>query len=258
MKDMHPTLNSAAFIFKCTKGRGRLWGSFLEHSMDAGSYCGELLGLMAIHLILKAVNVVSPNLRGSVYILSDCLGALKKIEDLPPYRIPTQGSHPDILKNIMVSCSELSFTLTFSHVKAHQDDRAKYSDLPREAQLNCQMDYHAKTAIYEYPLTLQDRTRRLPLEPLCVMLGHDKITLDKGDRLRFWIHKQLARSSLCQCNIILSHQFDRIDWEMVHIARRRVPRMFQIWACKQVSDIAPANGNRPWEQSLCCWVFNSI
>jgi hypothetical protein len=118
----------------------------------------------------------------------------------------------------MVSCSKLSFTLTFSHVKAHQDGRTKYSDLPREAQSNCQMDYHAKTAIYEYPLTLQDRTRRLPLEPLCVMLGPNKITSNKGDRLRFWIHKQLARSSLHQDNIILSHQFDRIDWEMVHTA----------------------------------------
>jgi hypothetical protein len=27
--------------------------------------------------------------------------------------------------------------------------------------------------------------------------------------------------------------------------------MFQIWACKQTMDIAPANGNRPWERSLC-------
>jgi hypothetical protein len=83
------------------------------------------------------------------------------------------------------------------------------------------------------------------------MLGHDKITSDKGNRLRFWIHKQLARSSLHQGNIVLSHQFDRIDWEMVHIALQRVPRMFQIWACKQVSDIAPANGNCPWERSIC-------
>jgi hypothetical protein len=38
---------------------------------------------------------------------------------------------------------------------------------------------------------------------------------------------------------------------MVHTALRRVPRMFQIWACKQVMDIAPANGNQPWERTLC-------
>ena len=147
----------------------------------------------------------------------------------------------------MANCSDLSFTLTFSHVSAHQDDRTKYSDLPREAHLNCQMDFHAKTAIYEYPLALQDRTRCFPLEPLCVMLGPDKVTLDKGDRLRFWIHRQMARSNLHQGNIILSHQFDQIDWEMVYTAIRRVPRMFQIWACKQVLDIAPANSNPSWE-----------
>ena len=35
------------------------------------------MGLMAIHLILAAVNEVQPNLVGSVDIYSDCLGALE-------------------------------------------------------------------------------------------------------------------------------------------------------------------------------------
>jgi hypothetical protein len=38
---------------------------------------------------------------------------------------------------------------------------------------------------------------------------------------------------------------------MVQTALCQVPRMFQIWACKQVVDIAPADGNRPWECTLC-------
>ena len=84
MKDTYPHLNSAAFVFECTKSKGRLWGSFVEHSPDAGSYRGELSGLMAIHLILKAINEVNTYLRGPVHILSDCLGAPQKIEDLPP------------------------------------------------------------------------------------------------------------------------------------------------------------------------------
>ncbi len=41
MRDTYPHLKSAAFVFECTKGRGRLWGSFVEHSPDAGSYQGE-------------------------------------------------------------------------------------------------------------------------------------------------------------------------------------------------------------------------
>ncbi len=47
MKELFPDLNSAAFVLECSKGRGRLMGSFVEHTPDAGSYRGELLGLTA-------------------------------------------------------------------------------------------------------------------------------------------------------------------------------------------------------------------
>jgi hypothetical protein len=149
MKELHPYLNSAAFVLECSKGRGRLMGSFVEQTPNAGSYHGELLGLMAIHLILRSMNEVFKDLRGSVHIYSDCLGALNKVENLPPYRIPTKCSHSDILKNIMVNCRDLTFLRIFSHVKAHQDDHSGYESLTRSAQLNCQMDYHAKQAIWE-------------------------------------------------------------------------------------------------------------
>ena len=49
MRELYPHLNSAAFMLECIKGRGRLMGSFTEHTMDACSYRSELLGLMAIH-----------------------------------------------------------------------------------------------------------------------------------------------------------------------------------------------------------------
>jgi hypothetical protein len=38
----------------------------------ANAYRGELLGLMAIHLILLSVNTVHPKLKGEVKIVSDC------------------------------------------------------------------------------------------------------------------------------------------------------------------------------------------
>ena len=92
MKELYPYLNSAAFVLVCSKGRGRLMGSFLENTPNAGSYRGELLGLMAIHLILRSLNEVFTDLWGSVHIYSDCLGALNKVENLPPYCIPTKYS----------------------------------------------------------------------------------------------------------------------------------------------------------------------
>jgi hypothetical protein len=79
MKDLYPNLNSAAFIFECSKGRGRLIGSLVEKTPEAGSYRGELLGLMAIHLILLAVNECRQDLGGSIHIFTNCLGAIKKV-----------------------------------------------------------------------------------------------------------------------------------------------------------------------------------
>ncbi len=104
---------------------------------------------MAIHLILWGINDVHQGLQGLVHILPDCLGALDKVENLPPHRIPTQCSYSNILKNIMVNCSDLSFTQIFSHVKAHQDDHTGYESLTHSTQLNCQVDYYAKNAILD-------------------------------------------------------------------------------------------------------------
>ncbi len=85
MKEVYPNLSSAAFVFKCSKGQGQLKGTLVETTPDVGSYRGELHGLMAIHLILRGVHEFRPGLSGSVHILSDCLGALNKVVNLPPY-----------------------------------------------------------------------------------------------------------------------------------------------------------------------------
>jgi hypothetical protein len=142
-------MNAAAFVLECTHSRRHLWGSFVERTTDACSYRGELLGLMAIHLILLAVNECNKDLCGLVHIYSDCLGALDKVKNLPPHQIPTRCGHSDVLKTIMVNCSNLTFSRVFSHVRAHQDNNISYRDLCRPAQLNCQMDYMAKKAIWD-------------------------------------------------------------------------------------------------------------
>jgi hypothetical protein len=49
--------------------------------------------------------------------------------------------------------------------------------------------------------------------------------------------------------ILYNHQFDKVDWEMVHTALYCVPRMFQIWACKKLwillwpMEIGPGNNS---------------
>jgi hypothetical protein len=74
LHEHYPDLCSAAFVLECTRGRGRMFGSFSESSRVANAYRGELLGLMAIHLILLSMDKVHSGIAGSVTIVSDCLG----------------------------------------------------------------------------------------------------------------------------------------------------------------------------------------
>ena len=86
IRELYPNLCSAAFILECSAGRGRVYGSFLETLLAANAYRGELLGLMAIHLILLSVNKLHPELTGSVEIVSDCLGASHESHTYLPIR----------------------------------------------------------------------------------------------------------------------------------------------------------------------------
>ena len=104
IKERYPHLCSAAFILECSKGSKQMFGSFPECSQGANAYRGEFMGLMEIHLILLAANKVWPSQRGLAVIYSDCLGALGRVANLPPHRIPTKCRHSDILKNTLVSC----------------------------------------------------------------------------------------------------------------------------------------------------------
>ena len=78
IKEHYPDLCATAFVLECTKGRGRLVGAFSEASAAANAYRGELLGLMAVHLLLLTVKTASTGLIGCVTIYLDCLGALAK------------------------------------------------------------------------------------------------------------------------------------------------------------------------------------
>jgi hypothetical protein len=84
IRELFPNLCSAAFVLECSKGQGRIIGAFLEAIRVANAYRGELLGLMAIHLIILSINKMNRKLSGSMEIVLDCLGALKRVTHLPP------------------------------------------------------------------------------------------------------------------------------------------------------------------------------
>ena len=238
IREQYPDLCAAAFVLECNKGRGRLIGSFSESLRVANAYRGELLGLMAIHLILLSVNQLGGDIHGSVVIVSDCLGALRRVVELPPYRIPSRCKHSDILKNILVNCRSLSFTTHYRHVRAHQDDTKAFKDLGRLAQLNCICDHTAKQRIAADGSGHRQPGSLFPLEPIGMFVQGEKLTSDTGNLLGFWAHWQLARAHYSSRNIISHEQFDEIDWWPLRKTLMKTPRLFQLWASKHVNGIA--------------------
>ena len=223
----YPNVNSCAFILECLQGHGLLMGGFLEQTMAVCSYRGKLLELMAIHLILLSVTRITPELMGSAHIFSDCLGALDKIRNLPPHRIPSKCRHSDILKNVMLHCSLLSFMRLFTHVSMHQDNWTKFENLPREAQLNCAVDFGAKRALLSVYANNLPRQQKFPLEAICVWAGREKMTLDMGHHIWYHAHRHLAWEEFVMAGVLYNTQFNLVNWQMGHNTLSTVPRMFQ-------------------------------
>jgi len=210
IKELYGDVCSCAFVLECTRGRGRVLGSFPEQSLRACAYRGELLGLMALHLILLAANKVDATLKGNVRIYSDCLGALNRLATLPESRLPNGCKHSDILKNIMLHCGKLSFTCEYFHVRAHQDERGGYHKLIRPAQLNCCMDTRAKRTLWELQGEALPAQRVFPLEPVAAFAGKEKLTSGSEDWLRFWCHRIVAKTALSDKKVAVleAHQFE--------------------------------------------------
>ena len=242
IRERFPDLCSAAFVLECQEGRGRVVGSFSEKASYACAYRGELLGLLAIHLLLLAANRVDPTLTGEASVYSDCLGAISRVCDLPETRVPNGSQHSDILKTILIHCRTLSFTVTYSHVRAHQDDHHSFERLTRASQLNCIADGMAKNALE----SIQSRDdmpaqQMFPLEPVAIFVDGEKLATRPADALRYRAHYVLARETFHDLSVMFRPAFDQIAWKSVYTALHDVPRMFQVWAAKQVLDIAGTN-----------------
>ena len=81
------------------------------------------------------------------------------------------------------------------------------------------------------------------------------MTYNTGDSLLFWVHQQLAKELFFKLGILTPLGFKGVTWRMVYDTLHEVPWLFQLWACKQVMNIAGTNliqsGYKPHHDSTC-------
>ena len=64
------------------------------------------------------------------------------------------------------------------------------------------------------------------------------MTMDSGAAIRFATHKVEARDLYNWCGILDPAAFDKVWWEIVYATLHSLPKMFTVWACKQVFNYA--------------------
>ena len=94
-KKIAPTISGAGWVIFYTSCEKRMYGQFFESSAYAGSYRAELLGLLAIHTLVAAIEKFYGITVASAKICCDNQGALFKSKEYRRH-IPTGLSQADI------------------------------------------------------------------------------------------------------------------------------------------------------------------
>ena len=107
------------------------------------------------------------------------------------------------------------------------------------------MDWMVKRVLQVWARDLKNPCKLFPLELVTARVGtcnkEEKNLPGMMDSLRFWAHRRLAREMFHDLGILEFQAFDQVAWQPIHDSLLSVSRLFQLWAAKQVTDIAGIN-----------------
>ena len=247
---------SAGWIMACRRTGKCISGTMVEKSQSAGSYRGEIPGILSIRLFLLAVEEYCGAVTRDNKICCDNKGALVTFEKKSK-RVPKGKAHTDIQRVLRTVTARTRSTFLSQHVKAHQDDVKKWRDMTFEERLNSKCDMMAKGAIREYLARETERyvestlnkvtyapdpydKYRLPLEAACVFVEGVKQTTDVGKDLKHVIGRQEARKFYAAKfdegkGLMPPEAFDSVEWDALKMTLSCKPKMYNVWYSKQCS-----------------------
>jgi len=157
-----PHISGAGWLIYCNYCKRKLCGSFFEYSHKAGSYRRELLGLLAIHTLLAALEEYNKIPPSSVKVCYNNEGALYKSKEFRR-RIQVRASQADIKRALRnVKCG-MKVKLTYEWVQSHQDCYKLWHQLTIDHQLNCYRNTLAKDVVARsLTITSAPSRQRLP------------------------------------------------------------------------------------------------
>jgi hypothetical protein len=194
-REMAPTVSGSGWIIVCTTCQRTLRGFFFEVSQSAGSYRGELLGLVAIHTFATAI--------AQYFSLQAILGKISchnmaalNQACMNRKRIGSGVKHSDLHCTIRTLKHLVRSDFRYKHVKAHQDKLKPWRELTLSEQLNVLCNGLANRAVKGYlerDSPTPKSTSLLPQEKAAVFMDNQKTTTDVGPNARYLLGAEEAR-----------------------------------------------------------------
>lgn len=217
---------------------------------DQASYRSELVGILGILIVLKAVLRFHPISYGKLTIALDNLEAGKKGLEWDLFPTPSVD-HFDVLRAIHLARAELPVEILFRHVEGHQLEKYGSSHhLDMWAMLNEDMDHLAKT-YWAYATHLSDEipthlhkeewTATIHGTRICRQLKRKIAESYLDDDVMHWWKTKRHKPFTAQQIGLMDLDAAKAALESVHHGRRR-------WVCKFAANYAPTGRNmRKWK-----------
>ena len=186
MQNLNPEVSGAGWIIQDTTTGRRVSGLLAEWPTSAGSYRGELLGMLAIRVFLLAAESFygAATSEHANKVSCDNKSALHTFEKKNK-RVTSSSSNANVRRALREVNKQATNKYQLEHVKGHQDRNKKRKDLSLEARLNIECDGMAKGAVRSAAQDpMRDWRQKLPLEYASVYMRGRKQTSDPGKDLK--------------------------------------------------------------------------
>ena len=255
-KALAHNISGAGWMVTCTKQQKMIGGWFYEQSSKAGSYCGELLGSVAIHLLASFVTEYYQGLACEGKVFCDNKGALQQAAKTFQ-RVRTGSKHADLLRALRGIKSRCPMTFSYCHVRAHRDQQLPWWALSLIEQLNVTCDTLAGQAVTHGMCEVSVRSGQqllLPRESAAVIIDGQKLTSDVSVEVRHHLGKEEARKYFTRAVRLRrganvggigwsASKFDLVDWSALRSALASKPDMYGVWLAKQTIGICATRRN---------------
>jgi len=169
---------------------------------------------------------------------------------------PPNTSHLDLVRSIWTLRDASPLSLSFRHVRGHQDDWVAVSCLDPLAQLNVGADALAKEHLRSL-ISHGHTTVHRPLagEVWSCWLSSHKVIHDPHHIIPHHLGIRLAKEYLIQKQLFSPASFDLVDWTARQSATASLPDQLAMWAAKFLSGHCAVGRTmlrrKQWDHSNC-------